>query len=105
MPLKRPSSAQSAIDKPSYRASTTSGAYRRGIARQTFEAAAQRTLKTLDVNVLERTELMELARLHEDDGAVCGAVFFDHASASLRTSAASSVILAAGGTGGSSSAA
>lgn len=100
VPLKRPSSAQSASDKTFIPCFDHKRRLWRGIARQTFEAAAQRTLKTLDVNVLERTELMELARLHEDDGAVCGAVFFDHASASLRTSAASSVILAAGGTGG-----
>lgn len=100
VPLKRPSSAQSASDKTFIPCFDHKRRLWRGITRQTFEAAAQRTLKTLDVNVLERTELMELARLHEDDGAVCGAVFFDHASASLRTSAASSVILAAGGTGG-----
>lgn len=100
VPLKRPSSAQSASDKTFIPCFDHKRRLWRGIARQTFEAAAQRTLKTLDVNVLERTELMELARLHEDDGAVCGAVFFDHVSASLRTSAASSVILAAGGTGG-----
>ena len=100
VPLKRPSSAQSASDKTFIPCFDHKRRLWRGIARQTFEAAAQRTLKTLDVNVLERTKLMELARLHEDDGAVCGAVFFDHASASLRTSAASSVILAAGGTGG-----
>lgn len=105
VPLKRPSSAQSASDKTFMPCFDHKRRLWRGITRQTFEEAAQRTLKTLDVNVLERTELMELARLHEDDGAVCGAVFFDHASASLRTSAASSVILAAGGTGGSSSAA
>ncbi|MEE0474865.1 MAG: FAD-binding protein [Collinsella stercoris] len=100
VPLKRPSSAQSASDKTFIPCFDHKRRLWRGITRQTFEAAAQRTLKTLDVNVFERTELMELARLHEDDGAVCGAVFFDHASASLRTSAASSVILAAGGTGG-----
>ena len=100
VPLKRPSSAQSTSDKTFIPCFDHKRRLWRGITRQTFEAAAQRTLKTLDVNVLERTELMELARLHEDDGAVCGAVFFDHASASLRTSAASSVILAAGGTGG-----
>lgn len=100
VPLKRPSSAQSASDKTFIPCFDHKRRLWRGITRQTFEAAAQRTLKTLDVNVLERTELMELTRLHEDDGAVCGAVFFDHASASLRTSAASSVILAAGGTGG-----
>lgn len=100
VPLKRPSSAQSASDKTFIPCFDHKRRLWRGITRQTFEAAAQRTLKTLDVNVLERTELMELARLHEDDWAVCGAVFFDHASASLRTSAASSVILAAGGTGG-----
>lgn len=100
VPLKRPSSAQSASDKTFIPCFDHKRRLWRGITRQTFEAAAQRTLKALDVNVLERTELMELARLHEDDGAVCGAVFFDHASASLRTSAASSVILAAGGTGG-----
>lgn len=100
VPLKRPSSAQSASDKTFIPCFDHKRRLWRGITRQTFEAAAQRTLKTLDVNVLERTELMELARLHEDDGAVCGAVFFDHTSASLRTSAASSVILAAGGTGG-----
>lgn len=100
VPLKRPSSAQSASDKTFIPCFDHKRRLWRGITRQTFEAAAQRTLKTLDVNVLERTELMELARLHEDDGAVRGAVFFDHASASLRTSAASSVILAAGGTGG-----
>lgn len=100
VPLKRPSSAQRASDKTFIPCFDHKRRLWRGITRQTFEAAAQRTLKTLDVNVLERTELMELARLHEDDGAVCGAVFFDHASASLRTSAASSVILAAGGTGG-----
>lgn len=99
VPLKRPSSAQSASDKTFIPCFDHKRRLWRGITRQTFEAAARRTLKTLDVNVLERTELMELARLHEDDGAVCGAVFFDHASASLRTSAASSVILAAGGTG------
>ena len=100
VPLKRPSSAQSASNKTFIPCFDHKRRLWRGITRQTFEAAAQRTLKTLDVNVLERTELMELARPHEDDGAVCGAVFFDHASASLRTSAASSVILAAGGTGG-----
>lgn len=100
VPLKRPSSAQSASDKTFIPCFDHKRRLWRGITRQTFEAAAQRTLKTLDVNVLERTELMELARLHENDAAVCGAVFFDHASANLRTSAASSVILAAGGTGG-----
>lgn len=100
VPLKRPSSAQSASDKTFIPCFDHKQRLWRGITRQAFEAAAQRTLKALDINVLERTELMELARRPEDDGAICGAVFFDHASASLRTSAASSVILAAGGTGG-----
>lgn len=100
VPLKRPSSAQSASDKTYIPCFDHKQRLWRGITRQAFEAAAQRTLKALDINVLERTELMELARRPEDDGAICGAVFFDHASASLRTCAASSVILAAGGTGG-----
>lgn len=100
VPLKRPSSAQSARDKTFIPCFDHKQRLWRGITRQAFETAARRTLKALDVNVLERTELMELARCHEDDAAVCGAVFFDHASASLRTCAASSVILAAGGTGG-----
>ncbi len=100
VPLKRPSSAQSASDKTFIPCFDHKQLLWRGITRQAFEAAAQRTLKALDINVLERTELMELARRPEDDGAICGAVFFDHASASLRTCAASSVILAAGGTGG-----
>lgn len=100
VPLKRPSSAQSASDKTFIPCFDHKQPLWRGITRQAFEAAAQGTLKALDINVLERTELMELARRPEDDGAICGAVFFDHASASLRTCAASSVILAAGGTGG-----
>lgn len=100
VPLKRPSSAQSASDKTYIPCFDHKQRLWRGITRQAFEAAAQRTLKALDINVLERTELMELARRPEDDGAICGAVFFDHASASLRTCATSSVILAAGGTGG-----
>ena len=100
VPLKRPSSAQSARDKTFIPCFDHKQRLWRGITRQAFETAARRTLKALDVNVLERTELMELARRPEDDGAICGAVFFDHASASLRTCAASSVILAAGGTGG-----
>lgn len=64
VPLKRPSSAQSASDKTFIPCFDHKRRLWRGITRQTFEAAAQRTLKTLDVNVLERTELMELARLH-----------------------------------------
>lgn len=62
VPLKRPSSAQSASDKTFIPCFDHKRRLWRGITRQAFEAAAQRTLKALDVNVLERTELMELAR-------------------------------------------
>ena len=86
----------------------------RGITREAFESTARRHIDELEIDVLERCELMELVRRpggqHADDptsdpregegGCMAGAILFDRRERTLFALPAKTVILCSGGTGG-----
>lgn len=69
----------------------------RGIERGPFEHAMAAELDRLNVTVLPRQELIDLAM---QEGTATGAVLFDHAAQSFELVPAGAVVLATGGYGG-----
>lgn len=100
VPLKRPSSEQSARDKTFIPCFDHKQRLWRGITREAFVTSARHQMQELGIRALERVELMRIIQSKEHGHAACGAVLFDGTTESFRSFHASSVILAAGGTGG-----
>lgn len=114
VPLKRPSSTESAREATFIPCFDHKNRMWRGITREAFESTARRHIDELEIDVLERCELMELVRRpggqHADDptsdpregegGCMAGAILFDRRERTLFALPAKTVILCSGGTGG-----
>lgn len=114
VPLKRPSSTESAREATFMPCFDHKNRMWRGITREAFESTARRHIEELEIDVLERCELMELVRRpdgqHADDptsdphegegGRMAGALLFDRRERTLFALPAKTVILCSGGTGG-----
>lgn len=114
VPLKRPSSTESAREATFIPCFDHKNRMWRGITREAFESTARRHIEELEIDVLERCELMELVRRpggqHADDptsdphegegGRMAGALLFDRRERTLFALPAKTVILCSGGTGG-----
>lgn len=114
VPLKRPSSTESAREATFMPCFDHKNRMWRGITREAFESTARRHIEELEIDVLERCELMELVRRpdgqHADDptsdphegegGRMAGAILFDRRERTLFALPAKTVILCSGGTGG-----
>ena len=114
VPLKRPSSTKSAREATFIPRFDHKNRMWRGITREAFESTARRHIDELEIDVLERCELMELVRRpggqHADDptsdlregegGCMAGAILFDRRERTLFALPAKTVILCSGGTGG-----
>lgn len=114
VPLKRPSSTESAREATFMPCFDHKNRMWRGITREAFESTARRHIEELEIDVLERCELMELVRRpdgqhadnptsdpHEGEGGrMAGALLFDRRERTLFALPAKTVILCSGGTGG-----
>ena len=96
--LKRPSSAESAREATFIPCFDHKSRMWRGITRDAFEEVTRRHIADLDIDVLERSELMQLVR--GEDGAIVGAILFDRRSQTLFAQHAKAIVLCCGGTGG-----
>lgn len=100
VPLKRPASTESAREAAFIPCFDHANRLWRGITREAFERVAGAEVERLDIDVLERCELMKLVRTEDGEGAITGAILFDGRAQALIAQPARSIVLATGGTGG-----
>lgn len=98
--LKRPESAESALESTFIPCFDHKHRLWRGITRKEFEAAAKRAFEELGIDVLERCELMHLTRGEDGTRAIVGAILYDRRAQELFGCIANAVVLSTGGTGG-----
>ena len=112
--LKRPSSTESAREATFIPCFDHKNRMWRGITREAFESTARRHIDELEIDVLERCELVELVRRSDgphadgptndpregEGGCMAGAILFDRRERTLFALPAKTVILCSGGTGG-----
>lgn len=98
VPLKRPDSAESAREIAFIPCFDHANRLWRGITRKAFERVARAEIERLDIELLERCELMEIVR--DQSGPAIGAILYDRRKQELFPFPAKSVILCSGGTGG-----